>query len=127
MKGGLNLHSSSLKPVLTEQNKLSWLLFALEMIDPTDTTKFKDMYNYIHVDKKWFYLMTDHQNFILVDKELPPHCSYCHKGHITKVMFLCAVVFPQYSTATRQWWDGKLGIWPVGGSEPAKRRLCHHE
>ena len=118
MKGGLKPHSSALKPVLTEQNKYSWLFFALEMIDPTDPTKSKDMYNYIHVDEKWFYLTRDHQRLILADKKLPPHCSVCHKVH--KVMFLCAVACPLYSTATKQWWDGKLGIWPVGGWEQGK-------
>ena len=44
MKGGLRPHPSALKPALTEQNKYSWLLFALVMIDPTDPTKLKDMY-----------------------------------------------------------------------------------
>ena len=102
MKGGLKPHSSSLKPVLTGQNKYSWLLFALEILDPMDTTKFKDMYNYIHVDEKWFYLTGDCQRFILADEELPLHHSVCHKGHITKVIFLCAVACPQYSAATRQ-------------------------
>ena len=94
MEGGLKPHTSSLKPVLTEQNKYSQLLFALEMGNLNDPTKFQDMYNMVHVnvDKKWF-LMRDKQCFLLVDDA--QHCV-CHKGHMTKVMFLCAVACQCY-------------------------------
>ena len=77
--------------------------------------------------KSGFTSQRNCQKFILADEELPLHHSVCHKGHITKVIFLCAVAGPQYSAATRQWWDGKLGIWSVGGWELAKRRSCHYE
>ena len=56
MNGGLQPHTSSLKPFLTEQNKYAQLMYALEMINPSDTTKFQNMYDMIHVDEKWFYL-----------------------------------------------------------------------
>ena len=36
-------------------------------------------------------------------------------------MFLCAVVHPHFNPSTNSWWDGKLGIWPIGDWEPAKR------
>ena len=61
LEGGLNPHYSSLKPSLMEQNKYSQLLYALEMVNPNDTTKFRDMYDCIYVDEKWFYLMHDRQ------------------------------------------------------------------
>ena len=81
MKGGLKLHPSGLKPFLTEQNKYVWLMYALEMVNPNDTTKFQDMYNFIfHVDEKQLYLTRDRLQFILADKELPPQCCVCHKG-----------------------------------------------
>ena len=34
--------------------------------------------------------------------------------HITKLMFLCAVVRPHFNPCPNSWWDGKLGIWPIG-------------
>ena len=37
-------------------------------------------------------------------------------------MFLCAVVRPHCNTSLNSWWDGKLGIWPIGDREPAKRK-----
>ena len=43
-----------------------------------------------------------------------------HKLHIAKVMFLCAAARPQYNPCAKTWWDGKLGIWPIGDWEQAK-------
>ena len=37
-------------------------------------------------------------------------------------MFLCAVVRPRFNTSLNSWWDRKLGIWPIGDWEPAKRK-----
>ena len=69
-------------------------MYALEIIDPNNTTKFWDMYNFTHVNKKWFYLTSDHQFFILADNDLPPHSLY-----VTKEMSqqLCAVAHPCYN------------------------------
>ena len=36
-------------------------------------------------------------------------------------MFLCAIVHPHFNPCVNLWWDGKLGIWPIGDWEPAKR------
>ena len=43
------------------------------------------------------------------------------KLHITKVRFLCAIAHPHFNPCANSWWDGKLGIWPIGDWEPAKR------
>ena len=49
-------------------------------------------------------------------------CCVKHKSHITNVMFLCAVVRPQFNTSLIAWWDGKLGIWPIGDWEPVRSK-----
>ena len=54
------------------------------------------------------------------DKKNPKRCVK-HKSHITKVMFLCAVVRLHFNPSVNSWWDGKLVIWPIGDWEPAKR------
>ena len=36
-------------------------------------------------------------------------------------MFLCAIVYPCFNPCVNLWWDGKLGIWPIGDWEPAKQ------
>jgi hypothetical protein len=47
--------------------------------------------------------------------EAPPHTkSVQHKSHIMKVMFLCALARPRFNNTTRQWFDGLIGIFPVG-------------
>ena len=45
---------------------------------------------------------------------------------ITKVMFLCAVAWPRFNTSLNSWWDGNLGIWPIGNWEPAQRKSKNH-
>ena len=52
----IRVHSNSLKPVLTEENKVAQLIMALDSHDPQDPTKFLDMMDHIHVDEKWFFL-----------------------------------------------------------------------
>ena len=48
------IHTSSLKPTLTEENKVSKMELALLFIDQNDTSKFEHMEDLIHIDKKWF-------------------------------------------------------------------------
>ena len=37
-------------------------------------------------------------------------------------MFLCAIVHPRFNPSANSWWDGKLGIWPIGDWELAKHK-----
>ena len=50
------IHCNSLKPVLTEENKVERLLMVLHFRDPVDLTKYHDMLDWIHLDEKWFFL-----------------------------------------------------------------------
>ncbi|KAL7575060.1 hypothetical protein ACA910_000431 [Epithemia clementina (nom. ined.)] len=79
----------------------------------------------IHVDEKWFYLTREAQRFIVADGEDIPDRMVQHKGHITKVMFLCAVARPRFDRTTNSWFDGKLGLWPIGKFVPAQRSSCN--
>jgi hypothetical protein len=51
-------------------------------------------------------------------------------------MFLCAVARPRWDVTKRAWWDGKLGMWPIGDYgaaqrtsryRPAGTRVWHNE
>ena len=77
------------------------------------------MYNDIHVDEKWFYLIKEGRRFYLAHDEEVPYISQRHKAHIPKVMFLCALARPRY--VGRKYFDGKIGIWPIGYEKPAAR------
>ena len=115
------VHTSSLKPTLTEENKMSKIKLALLFIDKHNTSKFEDMEDLIHIDEKWFYLTKDGQHFIIAAVEEEPYRHVQHKSFLTKIMFLCAVAWPRYDTNKNTWLDGKIGIWPVRKWEPAKR------
>ena len=116
------IHTSSLKPTLTEENKMSRMELALSFVDKNNPSKFENMEDLIHVDEKWFYLTKDGQRFIIAADEEEPYRHVQHKSFLTKVMFLCAVARPRYDTNKNAWFDGKIGIWPIGKWEPAKRK-----
>jgi len=50
-------HSSALKPSLKESQKLARVDFILNEIGPNGF--YGNMYDHVHVDKKWFYLTMD--------------------------------------------------------------------
>ena len=41
-------------------------------------------------------------------------------------MFLCAQARPRFDTSSNSWWDGKLGIWPIGHVVNALRNSVNH-
>ena len=112
------VHMSSLKPTLTEENKMSRMELALSFVDKNNTSKFENMEDLIHIDEKWFYLTKDGQCFIIAaDKEEP----YRHVQHKSFLMFLCGLARPRYNMKENAWFDRKIGIWPIRKWEPAKR------
>ena len=115
------VHTSSLKPTLTEENKMSRMELTLSFMDKNNTSQFETMEDLIHIDEKWFYLMKDGQRFIIAADEEEPYRHVQHKSFLTKIMFLCAEARPRYDTRRNAWFNGKIGIWPIGKWEPAKR------
>ena len=114
------IHRSSLKPTLTDENKVSRMELALSFIDKNNTSKFEHMEDLILVDEKWFYLTKDGQRFIIAADKAEPYRHVQHKSFLMKVMFLCAVARPRYDMNKNAWFDGKIGIWPIGKWEPVK-------
>ncbi|CAB9529989.1 transposon protein [Seminavis robusta] len=121
---------STLKPTLTDMNKLTRLNFCLEQIDTESrhgraSYKFHGQYNKVHLDEKWFFLTRNKETYILLDDEELPDRATKHKSHITKVMFLCAQARPRKDHATGAIWDGKIGMWPIGHYTTALRNSCN--
>lgn len=144
--GAIRRHSSSLKPLLSPENKVARVEYVLDEVFPVSVDGkyfFKDMFDRVDVDEKWFYMTRDHQNYIVAvpeeeweddvdeeeydnqqeDEELPrlPHRTTRHKNFIGKVLFLCAQARPRFDPGRNAWWDGKIGMWAVGTWEPAAR------
>ena len=117
------IHTSSLKPTLTEENKMSRMELALSSVEENNTSKSKNMEDLIHIDEKWFYLTKDGQHFIIAADKEEPYRHVQHKSFLTKIMFLCAVARPRNDTNKNAWFDGKIGIWPIGKWELVKRSL----
>ena len=114
------LHTSSLKPTLTDENKVSRMELALSFTDKNNTSKFEHMEDLIHIDEIWFYLTKDGQHFIIMADEAEPYRHVQHKLFLTKIMFLCAVARPRYDMNKNAWFDGKIGIWSIRKWEPVK-------
>ena len=117
------IHTSSLKPTLMDENKVSRMELSLSFINKNDTSKFEHMEDLIHIDKKWFYLTKDGQRFIIAADKAEPYRHVQHKSFLMKIMFLCAVARPRYNMNKNAWFDGKIGNWSIRKWEPAKQSL----
>ncbi|RHZ40640.1 hypothetical protein DYB31_013494 [Aphanomyces astaci] len=85
--------------MLTDVNKYSRLKFALNFM--AHGQDICEMLDYVHLDKKGFYLTLVNRKFYLVPGEKPPERK-CNR-FITKVMFLTAVTRPQLNEDTGVW------------------------
>ncbi|CAN0475096.1 unnamed protein product [Discosporangium mesarthrocarpum] len=80
-----------------------------------------DMYDWVHVDEKWFYVMKGGRGIYLhPEKDAPRPPRVQNKRFITKVMFLAAVARPRMISGG-VWLEGKIGICPIADSVAAMR------
>ena len=61
----LRVHSNSLRPILTEENRLAQFEMAMDVCDPVDQMRYQDMRDQIHVDEKWFFLTREKERYLL--------------------------------------------------------------
>ncbi|CAN0475688.1 unnamed protein product, partial [Discosporangium mesarthrocarpum] len=90
---GARKHKRWVKPVLSDKQKRDRVGFALSHMHWKGgaTVVVDDMYNWVHVNEKWFYVMKDGRGIYLHPEEdapKPPRAQ--NKRFITKVMFLAA-------------------------------------
>ncbi|CAM9236977.1 unnamed protein product [Discosporangium mesarthrocarpum] len=81
----------------------------------------EDMYDWVHVNEKWFYVMKDGRGIYLHPEEdtpKPPRAQ--NKRFITKVTFLADVARP-WMISDGVWLDGKIVIWPIADTVAAMR------
>lgn len=119
-RGNIRRVSTTLKPLLTDQNKRNRVEWALSFVD-RDSLAFASMYDYVHLDEKWFFLCKETNTFYLAKDEANPHIESKSKRFLPKVMFLCAVARPRFDDDGLCVFDGKLGIWPFVERAVAQR------
>ena len=118
-----------MKPLLSNEHKVARFNYCYEeiapLVDADGSRVYKDMYDRVDVDEKWFYLTTDQERYIILDSDFSsdeeenqnenvPVRRIRHKSYITKVQFLCAQARPRWDPHRNAYWDGKIGIWSIG-------------
>ena len=72
LKTGNNVrHSSSLKPILTEENKQTCIKFRESLVQ--QNSLLMHMMQHVHVDEKWFYTTKLKENYYLLPDESTIH------------------------------------------------------
>ena len=96
-KGLIRRHSSSIKPYLTQPNKESRLQWCVDMVNREllDDPRFKELYDFVFIDEKWFYLHKKSERYYLLPEEDEPHRTCKNKNYIPRLMFLCVVARPR--------------------------------
>ncbi|KAH7855835.1 hypothetical protein Vadar_029521 [Vaccinium darrowii] len=123
-EGAIRPHTNALKPYVFEDCKRARLRFCLSMLEPTSLETqpvFKDIYNYVHIDEKWFFMTKEAERYYPHPEEREPLRTCKSKRFITKVMFLAAVARPRFDSTGNEIFSGKIGIFPFTYKEPAKR------
>jgi hypothetical protein len=113
-EGLLRRHSSTLKPLLTDDHKKARLRWCVSMLDHRtlpNEPKFIEMDNIIHMDEKFFNLTTKYMKYYMLPEEEDPHRTVHNKNSIGKVMILAVVGRPMYDDAGNCIFDGKIGVW----------------
>jgi len=121
-RGFIRRHSSSIKPYLTDDNKKTRLKWCIDMIDQglLDDPKFKDLFDFVFIDEKWFYLTQKSERYYLLPEEDEPHRLCKNKNYIPRIMFLCVCARPRFRNGVCVF-DGKIGCFPLVNFEQAIR------
>ena len=114
-------HRLYLKPYLTEEHKVKRMEWAIFLVVSTASHRrrdrqlyFRDMYDCIMVDEKWFYLMVDGVKIrMLPGMEVAIQPKVHHKCHIEKIMFLSCVARPLFNEDGGVKFSGLVKVVPV--------------
>ncbi|XP_074371109.1 uncharacterized protein LOC141712171 [Apium graveolens] len=123
-RGLIKPHTNPLHLALKEANlfqRVEWVLNLLMGDTPTTKRQYYPMYNFIHIDEKWFYLSKKSQRVYLERNEKGKYRAAKSSKFIPKVMFTSVVARPRFNTENECTFDGKIGIFPFTYQEPAKR------
>jgi hypothetical protein len=121
-QGKIRRHSSSLKPFLTPANRKTRMQFCIDMIKRgvNGDARFRDFFDFVHIDEKWFYLYQKSERVYLLPEEDDPIRTCKNKNYIPRLMFITVVARPRFRDGECIF-DGKIGCFPFVTYEPAMR------
>ncbi|XP_021837498.2 uncharacterized protein [Spinacia oleracea] len=129
-RGDVRAHTNPLHPGLQDPNMLQrvkWVLDLLEGDNPQTKRQYQPMFDFVHIDEKWYYLSKKTQRVYLGKHERAKYRSGKSSKFIPKVMFTAAVARPRFNAQNECIFDGKLGIFPFTYQEAAKRNSKNRE
>jgi hypothetical protein len=85
-----------------------------------DDPRFKDLFDFVFIDEKWFYLHQKSEKYYLLPEEDEPHRTCKNKNYIPRIMFLCVCARPRFRNGVCVF-DGKIGCFPLVTIEQAIR------
>ena len=90
-KGLIRRHSSSIKPYLTQANKTSRLKWCVDMIkrDFLADPRFKDLYDFVFIDEKWFFLYQKSEKYYLLPDEEDAYRTCKNKNYNLSNAYRC--------------------------------------
>ncbi|XP_057546557.1 uncharacterized protein LOC130825360 [Amaranthus tricolor] len=115
-----------LHPVLTDASKIRKVEWILGLIQDDTIQRhpiYKAMYDFIHIDEKWFYLTKKTQRVYLAHKEKILYRAAKSSKFIPKAMFLGAVAKTRWNRYGQHTFDGKIRIFPSINRVAAQRDL----
>lgn len=124
-RGLLKPHTNSIHPGLTNTNKIARLKWILDLLigdTPENKQVYHPMYDFVHIDEKWFHLTKKAQRYYLASDERGKYRAAVSKNFIPKIMFATAVARPRFNEDGECTFDGKIGVFPYTYQEPAKRK-----
>jgi hypothetical protein len=86
------------------------------LVDPM----FKDLFDIVFIDEKWFYICQKSEKYYLLPEEDDPHRTSKNKNYIPRLIFLCVVARPRFRDGNCIF-DGRIGCFPLVTYEPAMR------
>ncbi|XP_057548213.1 uncharacterized protein LOC130826661 [Amaranthus tricolor] len=123
-------HTNAIKPLLTDKNKLDRLMFCLTsciLDEQTRNFTFNDMPNVVHIIENLFYIKRTQQTFYLTPDEIEPHREIQSKRFVPKIMFMCAISRPIFSSEGETIFDDKIDIFPFIHEVAAQRSSKHRK
>uniref|UniRef100_A0A803MBY7 Transposase n=1 Tax=Chenopodium quinoa TaxID=63459 RepID=A0A803MBY7_CHEQI len=124
------IHTNAIKPPLTEANKLArlkWILGLIMGSSPWKMSRYFPMYDFVHIDEKWFKLTKKNHRYYIAKNEKGVHRTESANSHGPKFMFTAACAKPRYNDQGECYFDGRIGIFPFTTQEAAKRKSKNRE